>query len=227
MDLPVWQALFEELSDTNFLPITVALDSRGPEAARPWIEAAKPTYPCLIDQHHLTAELYGTVNVPTAVWIDEDGTIVRPPEAAGSSDAFRQMDHTTFTIPAEALAELQASRRAYQDALRDWARNGAASPFALSPDEVRRRLQPPTDDWALAAINFRMGEDLQARDQAGRAARYFAEAQRLRPDSWSFKRQAWNLEEETKSGGPEFWAAVDALGDRPYYPLIPDLAAAH
>jgi hypothetical protein len=23
-----------------------------------------------------------------------------------------------------------------------------------------------------------------------------------------------------KAGGPEFWAAVDALGDRPYYPPI-------
>ena len=54
----MWQALFEELTDTNFLPIAVAFDSRGVEAARPWIEAAKSTYPSLIDENHRVAALY-------------------------------------------------------------------------------------------------------------------------------------------------------------------------
>jgi hypothetical protein len=45
-----------------------------------------------------------------------------------------------------------------------------------------------------------------------------AEARRLHPESWSYRRQTWELEEPGKAGGPEFWAAVDALGDRPYYP---------
>ena len=56
------------------------------DAARPWIEAAKPDYPCLIDRDHHVADLYNMVNVPQAVWIDEEGRIVRPPENAGSSD---------------------------------------------------------------------------------------------------------------------------------------------
>src|SRR2546426_424423 len=99
MDLPVWQALYTELKDKNFVPITVAFDSAGNKAAEPWITMAKPTYPCLIDQRHLVAELYDMVNVPTAVWIDEQGQIVRPSEAAGVTDAFRQMDHTNYSIP--------------------------------------------------------------------------------------------------------------------------------
>ena len=47
--------------------------------------AAAPAYPCLIDERHSLGETYGIVNVPTAVWIDEQGTIVRPPEAPGST----------------------------------------------------------------------------------------------------------------------------------------------
>jgi len=42
------------------------------------------------------------VNVPTAVWIDEQGSIVRPAESAGASDGFRFMDRQTFEIPRDA-----------------------------------------------------------------------------------------------------------------------------
>jgi alkyl hydroperoxide reductase subunit AhpC len=79
----VWQALYEELGDRGFVVIAVAMDSREGDPL-PWIEAAQPTYPTLIDREHRLAELYGIVNVPQAVWIDETGRIVRPAEAAGS-----------------------------------------------------------------------------------------------------------------------------------------------
>jgi len=142
----VWQALYTELAPRGFLQIAVAFDSAGNEAAEPWIKAANSTYPCVIDRRHIVAELFDMVNVPNAVWIDERGKIVRPSEPAGSSDAFRKMDHT-----------------------------------------------------------------------------YFEEAKRLRPESWNYKRQAWALEDPMKAGGPEFWAAVDALGDNKYYPTSDDI----
>jgi hypothetical protein len=65
-----------------------------------------------------------------------------------------------------------------------------------------------------------MGEYLHGKGMAALAQRHFEEAKRLRPDSWNYRRQAWALEDPVKAGGPEFWAAVDALGDRPYYPPI-------
>src|SRR6516164_9630746 len=110
MDLPVWQALYQEMKDRGFVPIAVAFDSAGASAAKPWIEAANPTYPCLIDQRHFVAELYDMVNVPTAVWIDEQERIVRPSEPAGVTDAFRTMDRTNFSMPPDALNELTAKR---------------------------------------------------------------------------------------------------------------------
>ena len=200
--------------------IAVAFDTRGAEDAREWIEAAKPTYPCLIDVHHLVAELYGMVNVPNAVWIDEQGRIVRPAEAAGSSDAFRSMDRTSFRMPDEAAQQTRATRQAYLDALRDWVAKGERSAFALSAAEARKRAPALSDDDALAAVQFRLGLYLWEHGRSDEAQRHFAEARRLSPDDWRYKRQAWHLEEKGKAGGPEFWAAVDALGDRPYYPPV-------
>ena len=213
----MWQALYEELGSKGLVVVSVALESRGAEAARPWIEAAKASYPCLIDTNHLVAELYGMVNVPIAVWIDEEGRIVRPAEPAGTTDSFREMDRTNYSIPATALADLRQARGNYLAALRDWADHGASSRFALAPDEVRRRMSPRDDSRERATACFRMGEYLHALgiDEAARA--YFAEATRLHPENWAFRRQAWNLEDPMKSGGKEFWAAVDALGSERYY----------
>lgn len=223
MDLPVWQALYQELGPRGFVPIAVAFDSAGEAAAGQWIRAANPSYPCLIDRRHLVAELYDMVNVPSAVWIDEQCRIVRPSEAAGVCDAFRRMDRKGLTMPPDVIAELQAHRSAYVGAIRDWVANGAASRYALGADEVLRRMSTPSDDHVRAAAKFRMGEYLQEKGHGKCARRYFDEAVRLRPESWNFRRQAWALEEPSKAAGPEFWSAVDELGERSYYPPLKDI----
>ena len=222
----MWQALYEDVKDTGFVVLAIALDSGGARTTTQWIRAANPTYPCLIDERHVVAELYGMVNVPNAVWIDEAGQIVRPSETAGSSDSFRtQLDRTTKQMTPEGLSERERTRTAYFEAVRDWARRGAASPFALSADEVRRRLSAPTEAHALAAANFRLGQHLHAAGHRDAALPYLAEARRLHPQSWSYRRQTWELEEPGKAGSPTFWAAVDALGDAPYYPPPLDMGA--
>jgi len=223
MDLPVWQALYDELRDQNFIPIAVAFDSAGAKAVAPWIEPAHPTYPCLIDRAHVVAELYDMVNVPTAVWIDELGRIVRPSEVAGFNDAFRRMDRVNLTMSEEIAEEFTRPRTAYLNAIRDWVAKGAASRFALPEQEVLRRMHTPNDDQVRAAADFRLGEYLAENGHADAARAYFEEAVRLRPESWNFRRQAWALEDPAKAAGPEFWAAVDALGTRQYYPAPEDI----
>lgn len=199
--------------------ITVAEDTGGVEVARPFIEAAKPAHPSLVDATHLVSELYDMVNVPTAVWIDEEGTIVRGPEPAGAEDSFRQMNHTTYVMPEAATAAIRDTQRAYSEAIRDWVAKGAASRYVTGA-KVPEAASAEAADAARAAAEFRLGELLHSQGRPELAQRHFEEAKRLRPDSWNYKRQAWSLEEPMKSGGPEFWAAVDALGDRPYYPPI-------
>jgi hypothetical protein len=95
--------------------------------------AGVPTYPCLIDCDHVVAELYGVVNVPTAVWIDEAGRIVRPPEPAGVSDGFRTMNTTTFEMPAEAAADNKRRRRIYVDALATGSRRARRASMRSCP----------------------------------------------------------------------------------------------
>jgi len=180
--------------------------------------AANPSYPCVIDENHRIAELYGFINVPAGVWIDEEGKLVRPPDNAGACDAFRTMDRTTFRMPKESAAEARDKRRAYIAALCDWIENGAASKYAMASSDLRLLLSDANGESQLAAAHFRLGLELNRLGRTSEARAQFARAQGLSPANWSYKRQAWELEQPGKAAGPEFWAAVDALGDKHYYP---------
>jgi len=217
MDLPVWQALYEELAPRNFTVITVAMDAGGAQDVRQWIEAAKPTHPSLIDGRHVVAELYDWVNVPSNAWIDEEGRIVRPNDPGFAGEYFRGMMEPGFDFKAM-MKEYARMRDRYLEAVRDWVANGPGSRWALAPEQVRERMAGPNPDHARAAAYFQLGTFLHEQGRGETAQQAFVEAKRLRPESWNFKRQAWHLEEPGKSGGPEFWAEVKALGDRPYYP---------
>lgn len=212
----MWQSLFDELKDHGFTVLAVALDAA--EAAQPWIDAARPAYPCLIDRDHHVADLYNLVNVPQAVWIDEAGRIVRPPETAGASDAFRTMDRTTFAMPAAAIAERQRTKSLYLEAVRDWARLGAHSVHVLDDTRVAAKLGPPAPAIAEAHAHFRLGLHLLREGAADEAQQLLAHAAQLHPDSWAIWRQAAPKDARGLASGPAFWARVDALGSRPYYP---------
>jgi len=105
----------------------------------------------------------------------------------------------------------------YLAGLRDWVEKGDRSAFVLEPAELRRRLRLPTDDDVLAAANFRMGEYLHARGLAEAAVPYFKTAQRLGPENWCYKRQAWQLTDAERYYGTSFQAEVEKLAGRPYY----------
>ena len=211
----MWQALFDEQKHLGFTVLAIAMDNA--EAARPWIDAAKPDYPCLIDRDHHVADLYNLVNVPQAVWIDETGRIVRPPENAGSTDGFRAMDRTTYAMPQQAIDERNRIKSLYSDALRDWAHKGANSVHVLDANRAANRLIPKDPAIAMAHAHFRLGQHLLREDHRDEAQAHFERAIALHPDSWNIWRQTAEKNPTGLAAGAEFWARVDALGDRPYH----------
>ena len=215
----MWQALCEELADRNFTVIAVAMDSREGDPL-PWIEAAKPTYPVLIDRDHRLAELYGVVNVPQAIWIDEDGRIARPAESAGAYEGFRRMNRATRELP-EDVARLTAQAKAtYLDAIRDWVERGRESAHALGGDRARAHLPAFTEDTARAQALFRLGQFLIRRGESEEGQRWLDEASRLHPDSWCIWRQKAGVNDTGLAALPDFWERVDALGERRYYAKV-------
>jgi len=211
----VWQKLFQELSAHNFTVIAVALDEA--EAARPWVEAASPAYPCLIDRNHHVAELYHIVNVPQATWIDEAGHIVRPPENAGSSDAFRYMDRATGQMSAEQIDERVHMKSVYVEAIRDWVLKGEDSEYVFDEAAARAHLRLPDAAAARAHVHFRLAQHLKMAGKDDEAVRHFAEANRLHPRSWNIFRQSATKAASGLAAGEDFWTRVDALGKEPYH----------
>lgn len=215
----MWQALHDELAHLGFVVIAVAMDSRAGDPL-PWIEAARPTYPALIDREHRLAELYGIVNVPQAVWIDEGGRIVRPAEPAGAYEGFRKMNRTTREMPDD-VARLTAQAKAtYLDAIRDWVRQGPKSAHALSAAQARGRLPAPRGDTARAHAMFRLGQFLVHRGGREEGERWIREASRLHPESWCIWRQGAGVNETGLAALEDFWQRVDALGEDRYYARI-------
>jgi hypothetical protein len=187
------------------------------EAARPWVDAAKPSYPCLIDRNHRVAELYNMVNVPQAVWIDELGRIVRPTENAGAYEGFRTMDRATRKIPDEVAAITTRAKRTYVDAVRDWVIHGERSVHVFGPEQATAHLTLPDESVARAHAHFRLGQHLVRQGAPAAAEAHFVQARRLHPDSWNIWRQTAARDARGLASGPEFWARVDALGSRRYY----------
>ena len=129
------------------------------------------TYPVLVDRDHLVAELYGIVNVPTTIWIDEDGRIVRPPSIAPADNKFQD-----FT---------QIDAAVHNEALLAWVRDDV---LPLDDDAVRARLDAPTTEVQQARAERRLGMHLLRAGHEEAGKRHLAVAMELAPADWTIHR---------------------------------------
>ncbi len=227
-DLPEWQALHEELSSTGLTIVTVAVDT-DIEAARPFHDAANPSHPALIDQAHATSELFGMTNVPFGVWIDEQGTIVRPAEPAFGDPGARDeaLAPMLAKLP-EATLKLGAKHNTVTDrtgkyaaAVRDWARRGADSQYVLAEHEVVERSRPRPLEFGLAAAEFELGQHLYRAGFADAAEPHFAEAHRLDPTNWTYFREALSLADpDIVNNSRDLIDEVASVGVDSFYPEL-------
>ena len=174
------------------------------------------------------------VNIPNAVWIDEEGMIVRPAEPAaiarprGEGPEWR--GEISPDLPERLQEMLREARKIpsqaaeYTNAIRDWVANGASSRFALPPDEVIERSGPRGEPEARAAALFELGQHLWHSGRQDLSPKYWREAHRLQPDNWTYKRQAWSLADPLQ--GPtdlydsDWLSDIRKVGPENYFPKL-------
>lgn len=138
------------------------------------------TYPVLMDPDHVLTELYAVSNVPTVVWIDEDGRIARPNANEFGTDMFSEITGQT--------------RAEHFDQIRAWVHDGTVPADAdsviadLSQDEIEARLH------FKLAVGARNAGDEEA------ANRHFDRAIELAPYDFTISRAAMPLRGEDPFG---------------------------
>ena len=209
--------------------------------AKPWVDAASPTHPSLIDPTHEIDRVLGIQNVPQAVWINENGVLVRPAEGASIEvsplRAAEIPDETPDRLKAllTEVKKMPDTADAYRAAIADWVAKGAESAYALTPDEVLAKSQPRPAEHSEAAANFEVACELFETVGKDAAVPYWKRAHELHRENWTYKRQAWTLE-TTQEGEPSdlFQEAGDtygtswlddvlALGGGENYVVVPEL----
>ena len=178
----------------------------GEPAAGLWYDAAKATFTTLVDANHTVSSTFQFLNVPTGVWIDERGRVIRPGEPAWNSDR-------TY----DSAGKIVTEGKAYVAALRDWVSKGDASPYVLSDEEFFARVRPRSLAEMQADATFKLAVWFQHAGRHDKAAAYFARAERLNPDNWNYHRQDWSFTPE--EAGRKFQEKVQKL-DKPYYPKL-------
>jgi peroxiredoxin len=179
-ELPGWQELHDELRPLGFTVIAVAID-HSPDDVRPWIEGI--TMPVLYDPHHLLTELYAISNVPTVVWIDEEGHIARPIGAAQGSDLFA--DFTGI----EAKPHLDEVRR--------WVSQGVVP---ITEDDARQAVADLSEEEVLARLHFRVASAAHREGREEVTRRHIARASELAPDDLTIWRAGMPLVGEDPFG---------------------------
>ena len=187
--------------------MTIACDARGAAAAEPFITAAHQQHPSLLDQTLHVAELYDVRNVPAIFWIDENGRMVRANDPVYAQRRNRETGETTLN-------------QEYLDAVRDWVAKGAASAYVMDETRLGSRLPDLEFDDVAAAASFHLGTYLALQGHPDDALIAFKRAHALRPENWTYKRQAWSLGDIERDYGTNFQEALKDPASGPFYPPV-------
>ncbi len=194
-ELPAWKQLADELKADGLDIVTIALDEDN-EAVRPWVQDGMPT---AVDPEHRVSDVFGIVNVPATVWLDEQGRVVKPPTIAPGDDQFLE-----FT---------QVDAERHHDALRAWVRGGDVP-----------LVEPPADDEDLrtARAERRLAAWLHRHGHGVLAEQHFTRAVDLAPLDFSIRRASMPLRGQDPFGTEffELWEQWNDAG-RPGYTPTP------
>jgi hypothetical protein len=180
--VPVWQHIYEELNDPNFVIISAAQDTGGEAVAGPIFDAAHATYVQIVDVNHAISSAFNFVNVPAAAWVDETGQIVR-------------IDEGTY-----AKTHPFGGNDIYAPALKDWVKNGEQSEYVQAAATVTKNIRIQSFDELKAEAAFRLGNFFREHGYADKTELYWEMAKDLNPGSVNYIRQNLTLSAEGSAG---------------------------
>jgi hypothetical protein len=188
--VPVWQRIYEEINNPNFVILCAAQDTGGEAVAGPIFDAANATYIQVVDPDHIISSAFNFVNVPSAAWVDEEGRIVRIDEGTyAKSHEISKGDQ-----------KISFGTDVYSPALKDWIANGADSVHVQSAETVIGNIRQHTPDQLLADAAFRLANFFRTHGYSEKAEHYWKKARELNPESVNFIRQNLTLTEEGSAG---------------------------
>jgi peroxiredoxin len=207
-DLAAWNAQHEKLAPHGVTLITISQDSRREDAA-PFIEAAAPAHPSLLDPDHIVSHAYGLINVPTVIWIDEDGVIARPPRVEHATNQF------SFAHGLDCEPHLAA--------LHAWAETGKPD---FAPQDIGRTTMPATQAEQQARAHHALAWYLYTAGETDAAKAQWDAAIKLSPHDWTIRRGSMWLRGENPFGSEfaEAWMEWEAAG-RPDYAKLAEARA--
>lgn len=183
----------------------MALDADR-DQVRPWIEAAHPSHPSLVDTTFRLAELYNIVNVPTTVWIDENGRVSRPNDTGYVTDTFTSI----HGIRPEPVIQ----------AIRDWVHGRRR---AMTDDEIRAWQQLPQATHQLARAEFALAAWLARNGFRDAAEAHFGRAGELAPYDFTIRRGSMPIRGIDPMGEQFVAMAVEwAKRGEQYYRKLPE-----
>lgn len=138
------------------------------------------TYPVLMDPDHILTELYAFSNVPTVVWIDEDGRIARPNASEFGTDTFSEITGRT--------------RAEHFDQIRAWVHDGAV------PADADSTIADLSQEEIEARLHFKLAVDARNAGDEDAANRHFDRAIELTPYDFTISRAAMPLRGEDPFG---------------------------
>jgi len=187
--------------------VTIAADAKGRSAAEPFMSAASQQHPSLLDEKLQVAELYDVRNVPSGFWIDERGRMVRANDPIYAQRRNRETGEVTTNTE-------------YLDAVRDWVAKGAESAYLMDEKRLESRIPALDADDVQAAAFFHLGTYLAQHARPEEALVHFKQAHALRPENWTYKRQAWSLGDMERDYGTNFQEAMKDPSSGPFYPPL-------
>jgi hypothetical protein len=163
--LPGWQQFALRNADKNFRFVSVAVDTQGAEAARPWAEKAGATFPTVVDRDNILAAVYDYKLIPNGIFLDEQG-IIRYRKFGG------------FSI--ENATDVEAIQRLIDGETAQIGQDTKDAPYLLS--EAER---------ALVDARMRLGAERFARGARAEAIAEWTQALRVDPENLTIRKQIW------------------------------------